>query len=71
VTRRQDLPIVFGRNGPAVLIVSPAQIDAGDFYRGRVVPYEMSEEDSIDIDRPHDLQLAEYFLQRRTSSHSS
>lgn len=65
VTRRQDLPPVYARNGPAVLVVAPAQIDAGDFYRGRVIAYLMSADDSIDIDCEHDLRLAEYFLNRR------
>jgi CMP-N,N'-diacetyllegionaminic acid synthase len=67
VTRRQDLPPVYARNGPAVLIVTPAQIDAGDFYRGRVVGYLMNAHDSIDIDCEDDLRLAEYFLSRRAA----
>lgn len=66
VTRRQDLPPVYGRNGPAVLVLAPGQIDAGQFYRGRVVPYVMDEDSSIDIDHERDLRLAEYFLQRRS-----
>lgn len=65
VTRRQDLQPVYARNGPAVLVVAPRQIDAGNFYRGRVVAYLMREEDSIDIDTAADLILAGYLLSRR------
>jgi len=66
VTRRQDLTPLFARNGPAVLLVTPAQLDAGHFYGGRVVGYPMNALDSIDIDTIEDLQLAEYFLLRRS-----
>jgi CMP-N-acetylneuraminic acid synthetase len=58
ITRRQDKPVYFARNGPAILISSANLIKAGNLYGKRVVPYEMSYEDSLDIDAVSDL---EYF----------
>lgn len=64
VLRRQDLPKVYARNGPAILILKPHQIRAGNFYSGRTVAYDMPIENSLDIDTPADLALAEYLLSR-------
>lgn len=63
--RRQDLPKLYARNGPAILILTPAQIRAGNFYGGHTVAYEMPEQDSLDIDVPEDLALAGLLIERR------
>jgi CMP-N-acetylneuraminic acid synthetase len=62
---RHNLPTLYGRNGPAIL-ASRARIilDERSFYGEHVLPYVMREEDSIDIDTPFDLQLAEWLLSR-------
>jgi CMP-N,N'-diacetyllegionaminic acid synthase len=65
VTRRQDLPPLWGRNGPAILVVSAAQLRRGDFYTGRTVGYPMSAEASLDIDTPFDLEVASLRLGQR------
>ena len=65
VTRRQDKPRVFGRNGPAVLAVRASVIAAGSLYGTDVRPYFMSPQDSLDIDDPFDLELAAWLLERR------
>lgn len=65
VLRRQDLPKLYARNGPAILILTPAQIRAGKFYGRNTVAYEMPEQDSLDIDVPEDLALAEFLIERR------
>jgi CMP-N,N'-diacetyllegionaminic acid synthase len=65
VTRRQDKPKVYARNGPAVLVCHPNTLHAGALYGDRCVPYLMSEDDSLDIDAPRDLILAEQSLQSR------
>ena len=65
--RRQDLPRVLARNGPAVLVVTAEQIRRGDFYSGKTVGVEMPLAESVDIDEPLDVELAEWLLARRTA----
>lgn len=65
ITRRQDKPPVFARNGPAVLAVRATTLRAGSLYGDDVRGLVMSAEDSIDIDGPGDLRLAEWLLQQR------
>lgn len=61
--RRQDLPTLYARNGPAVLATRVRVImEQASFYGERVVPYVMTEEDSVDIDTPLDLELAAWFI---------
>jgi hypothetical protein len=62
VTRRQDKPSAYARNGPAVLISHPDTLRSGQLYGASCLPYLMSEEDSLDIDTPQDLPLAEQAL---------
>lgn len=65
ILRRQDKPLVYARNGPAVLVMRRENIQAGTLYGRRVRPLEMLLEDSVDIDDPKDLALAEYWLSLR------
>ncbi|MFZ6031511.1 MAG: cytidylyltransferase domain-containing protein [Chloroflexota bacterium] len=67
--RRQDVPILYARNGPAVL-ASRCEIilNHGTFYGQRIVPYVMQVADSIDIDNSLDLELAAWFLARRSKN---
>lgn len=60
--RRQDKPNAYARNGPAVLISHPDTLRSGQLYGASCLPYLMSEEDSLDIDTPQDLLLAEQAL---------
>lgn len=60
VLRRQDKTPVFARNGPAVLVLSVEQIRSGNLYGGKTVGYLMSEEDSLDIDTPFDLEYVNF-----------
>ncbi len=62
VTRRQGLEPLLARNGPAVLVVSPATLRAGRLYGARTLAYRMAHSDSIDIDDAHDLRVAESLL---------
>lgn len=64
-TRRQDKPKAYARNGPAVLVCHPDTLHKGELYGQHCVPYLMSESDSIDIDEPRDLVLAEQALLQR------
>ncbi len=65
-TRRQDKPLLFARNGPAVLavrteVVTGAKALYGADTRGLV----MSREDSFDIDDQFDLGVAELLMASR------
>jgi CMP-N-acetylneuraminic acid synthetase len=65
-TRRQDKPLLFARNGPAVLavrtrVVTGAKTLYGADTRGLV----MSREDSFDIDDQFDLGVAERLMASR------
>jgi CMP-N,N'-diacetyllegionaminic acid synthase len=63
-TTRQAKKRLYARNGPAILAVRPSGIRDG-LYAGNVVGYVMDERDSLDVDTPHDLELAEALLARR------
>lgn len=65
VLRRQDKPRTYARNGPAVLAVRAAVLDAGALYGRDVRPYLMTAADSIDIDTADDLDLLAYLLTKR------
>jgi CMP-N,N'-diacetyllegionaminic acid synthase len=60
-TRREDKPIVYARNGPAVLALRPNRV-GDDLYGGDCRPYLMDLRDSVDIDERTDLELAELLL---------
>lgn len=63
-TRRQDKPTLFARNGPAVLVVRAKGLQERGLYGGDVRGYEMTAADSVDIDGPLDLAVAEALLAR-------
>lgn len=57
---RQGQPVLFARNGPAVIAARTATlIGRNSFYGETIVPYPMDRLRSIDIDEPADLVLAE------------
>jgi CMP-N-acetylneuraminic acid synthetase len=60
---RQEKPLVYARNGPAVLALRPDRI-ADDLYGGDCRPYVMGARESLDVDEPFDLELAELLLSR-------
>jgi CMP-N-acetylneuraminic acid synthetase len=67
--RRQDLPVLYARNGPAILAAKVSVLlESQSFYGQRVLPYVMSEEDSVDIDAECDLQFAEWLLRRQRAT---
>jgi CMP-N,N'-diacetyllegionaminic acid synthase len=65
ILRRQDKPRVFARNGPAILAVRSAPLRRGTLYGEPTLGYCMSTADSLDIDEPEDLWLAEQYIRRR------
>jgi CMP-N-acetylneuraminic acid synthetase len=66
VTRRQDKPPVYARNGPAVLATRRDLLAAGSLYGDDCRPLVMDPEASVDIDSPVDFEYAEYLLSRAT-----
>jgi CMP-N-acetylneuraminic acid synthetase len=64
-TRRQDKPVLYARNGPAVLVTRARVLASGRLYGDDTRPYVMSREDSIDIDDRFDLEMLEALLARR------
>lgn len=54
---------LYARNGPAVLALRPERL-GDDLYGGDCRPYLMEMADSIDVDEPGDLELAELLLSR-------
>ena len=63
--RRQGQPIRYARNGPAVIVSQTRTLRGGSFYGDRSAPYVMPERDSLDIDEPYDLEIADWRLGRR------
>lgn len=64
VTRRQDKPRVYARNGPAVLAVRASVLERGTLYGDDCRPLIMTADDSVDIDDLHDFDYAEFLLNR-------
>lgn len=62
ILRRQDKRSYVARNGPAVLAVRAGMIESGRLYGKSVIGVPMSPLDSIDIDGPGDLTLAESLM---------
>jgi CMP-N,N'-diacetyllegionaminic acid synthase len=65
VSTRHDKPLVYARNGPAVLALRAHRI-SDDLYGGDCRAYVMDERDSLDVDTPFDLELADLLLRSRS-----
>jgi CMP-N,N'-diacetyllegionaminic acid synthase len=65
-TRRQDKPILYARNGPAVVATRARVIvDGHALYGADTRGLIMSREDSFDIDEAFDLKIAELLMASR------
>lgn len=69
--RRQDKPVFYARNGPAILVTRPRVLDANLLYGNPNLPYVMKESESLDIDDWADLQEAEIRMGLKKKSVSS
>jgi len=67
VLRRQDKPRVYARNGAAVYAIRRDILMGGSLFGQDCRPLEMSPADSVDIDGPTDLVIAEALLRTRES----
>lgn len=61
---RHNMPVLFSRNGPAILISKLDILNKDDLYGEKILHYEMDEISSHDIDEPLDLELADFFLKK-------
>ena len=61
---RADKPVLYARNGPAILALRADRI-GDDLYAGDLRAYVMDAADSVDVDEPFDLELAQFLLSRR------
>ena len=65
-TTRQKLPRLYARNGAAIYAVYlKAFKETGSLYGKRCLPYEMKQEESVDVDTPFDLYIAECLMWKR------
>lgn len=64
ITRRQDKPRVYARNGPAIVVCRPDTIRKHDLYGDYCVPYFMDRKDSLDVDDWFDLMIADLILRK-------
>jgi CMP-N-acetylneuraminic acid synthetase len=69
-TRRQDKPRLYARNGPAVLAVRARVIESGSLYGDETWPLIMTPDESLDVDTPWDLRLAESLVAARSNANS-
>lgn len=69
--RRQEKPIFYARNGPAVLIMDINNLQSGELYTGKTIPYVMDIISSIDIDDENDLMIAERIVDLDSAEKSS
>tara|TARA_B100000674_G_scaffold387477_1_gene331038 strand:+ start:19 stop:678 length:660 start_codon:yes stop_codon:yes gene_type:complete len=59
--RRQDKPTYYARNGAAIYITTVKQL-AHSVFGGKIIPYEMSKNDSFDIDDTEDWNLVKRLI---------
>ena len=63
---RQSKPSYYARNGAAIYLVRrDVLLQRRSLYGDRIAPYVMSRQESVDIDEPFDLELAEWLMARR------
>lgn len=61
---RGSLPALLRHNGVVLWVRTQAFRRRGDFYGPRVAAYHMTQEESVDLDHPLDLEFAEFLRQR-------
>ena len=64
--RRQDCPDVYELNGAIYFLKVSSLKDREITQMERIIKYEMSEENSIDIDTPLDFEIAECLIQKKS-----
>jgi N-acylneuraminate cytidylyltransferase len=67
-TRRQDLPSLYMPNGAIYIFTVHEFLREEKIPRNHTIPYLMSDYDSLDIDTPEDLVIAEQRLRERLTA---
>lgn len=65
-TRTQETPTLNYPNGAVFAARVPVFLETESFYTERTVSYEMPRSRSLDIDEPHDLELARALMEYRS-----
>jgi CMP-N-acetylneuraminic acid synthetase len=60
--RRQEKPVLYARNGPAILLSRTKIYEGGQLYGDAIAPLVMPALASIDIDTEEELHLAEMLM---------
>ena len=63
VKRRQDMSVVYARNGAAIYITKTDKLDQY-IFGGKILPFFMNKLDSIDIDEMEDWNIVERLINR-------
>jgi len=67
IIRRQDFEKVYLRNGAIYISTRKLVMEEGRIIGDSPLGYIMPKERSLNIDEPHDLELAEFYINRRKS----
>lgn len=67
IARRQDLPPAYHREGSVYVTRSDVLLGQNSLYGDRIVKYEVSTEDTVNIDSPSDWTQAEKLIESRRS----
>jgi CMP-N-acetylneuraminic acid synthetase len=66
ITRRQDLPVTYRRDGTIFLTRVSILTGQESFYGKRCVPYQLEPGEALNIDTPEDWRKAEEILRERS-----
>jgi N-acylneuraminate cytidylyltransferase/CMP-N,N'-diacetyllegionaminic acid synthase len=61
-TNRQEKPMLYARNGPAVLAVRASGLAERGLYGGDLRAFVMDDRSSVDVDGPFELEVADLLL---------
>jgi len=66
IHQRQNKPVYYARNGAAIYLVRTDTLyKTRTLYGEKIIAYEMSKEDSVDIDDSFDWNIAEFLMANR------
>ena len=66
-----ELPRVYARNGPAIVVSRADDVLAGEFYGAPSLPFVMAEAELVDVDTYFDLAVADCLLRCRGQMETS
>jgi CMP-N-acetylneuraminic acid synthetase len=67
-TNRQKLPKTFIPNGAIFMIKTDSLIKFNNFFGSKSIPYEMDEENSVNIDSLLDVEITKLILEKRSKN---